>query len=150
MNGILNKLKSIKTIYFCIRINTWRKWNCNFESVITINTTQNNEIRISGQKLRKYMKNRINPNDSNNAIEWVKSLSCVGLFATPWTMAYQASQTMGFSRQEYWSGLPIMPYYSLKMYSKSISLLFSKIKEQCDFNVEKGIFAEAWLFSLPF
>ena len=37
----------------------------------------------------------------------------------------------------------IMPYYFLKMYSKSISLLFSKIKEQCDFNVEKGIFAEA-------
>ena len=36
----------------------------------------------------------------------VKSLSHVQLFATPWTVAYQASQTMGFSRQEYWSGLP--------------------------------------------
>ena len=36
----------------------------------------------------------------------VKSPSCVQLFATPWTVAYQASQTMGFSRQEYWNGLP--------------------------------------------
>ena len=36
----------------------------------------------------------------------VKSLSCVRLFATPWTVAYQASLSMGFSRQEYWSELP--------------------------------------------
>ena len=31
---------------------------------------------------------------------------CVWLFATPWTVAYQAPLSMGFSRQEYWSGLP--------------------------------------------
>ena len=36
----------------------------------------------------------------------VKSLSSVRLFATPWTVAHQASPSMGFSRQEYWSGLP--------------------------------------------
>ena len=36
----------------------------------------------------------------------VKSLSHVRLFGTPWTVAYQASLSMGFSRQEYWSGLP--------------------------------------------
>ena len=36
----------------------------------------------------------------------VKSLSHVRLFATPWTVVYQASLSMGFSRQEYWSGLP--------------------------------------------
>ena len=36
----------------------------------------------------------------------MKSLSCVRLFVTPWTIAYQASLSMGFSRQEYWSGLP--------------------------------------------
>ena len=36
----------------------------------------------------------------------VKSLSRVRLFATPWTIAYQASPSLGFSRQEYWSGLP--------------------------------------------
>ena len=37
---------------------------------------------------------------------WMKSLSRIRLFATPWTVAYQASPSMGFSRQEYWSGLP--------------------------------------------
>ena len=35
----------------------------------------------------------------------VWSLSSVWLSATPWTLAYQASPSMGFSRQEYWSGL---------------------------------------------
>ena len=34
----------------------------------------------------------------------VKSLSRVPRFATPWTVAYQAPPSMGFSRQEYWSG----------------------------------------------
>ena len=36
----------------------------------------------------------------------VKSLSHVLFFATPWTVAYQAPLSMGFSSQEYWSGLP--------------------------------------------
>ena len=36
----------------------------------------------------------------------VKLLSRVGLFATTWTVAYEAFPSMGFSRQEYWSGLP--------------------------------------------
>ena len=45
----------------------------------------------------------------SNAWKWkvkVKSLSRVWLFATPWTAAYQAPPSMGFSRQEYWSGVP--------------------------------------------
>ena len=37
----------------------------------------------------------------------MKSLSRVWLFVTPWTVAYQAPPSMGFSRQEYWSGLPL-------------------------------------------
>ena len=36
----------------------------------------------------------------------VTSLNRVRLFVTPWTVVYQASPPMGFSRQEYWSGLP--------------------------------------------
>ena len=36
----------------------------------------------------------------------VKLLSCVRLFATLWTVAHQAPPPMGFSKQEYWSGLP--------------------------------------------
>ena len=46
----------------------------------------------------------------SNAWKWkvkVKSLSCVRLLATPWTAAYQAPPSMGFSRQKYWSGLPL-------------------------------------------
>ena len=38
----------------------------------------------------------------------MKSLSCVQLFVTPWTVAYQAPLSMGFSRQEYWNGLPFL------------------------------------------
>ena len=45
----------------------------------------------------------------SNARKWkvkVKSFSRVWLFATPWTAAHQAPPSMGFSRQEYWSGVP--------------------------------------------
>ena len=41
-----------------------------------------------------------------HALEKVKLLSRVRLFATPWTVARQAAPYVGFSRQEYWSGLP--------------------------------------------
>ena len=37
----------------------------------------------------------------------MKSLSPVRLFSTPWSAAYQAPLSMGFSRQEYWSGVPL-------------------------------------------
>ena len=46
----------------------------------------------------------------SNAWKWkvkVKSLSRVGPSATPWTAAFQAPLSMGFSRQEYWSGVPL-------------------------------------------
>ena len=46
----------------------------------------------------------------SNPWKWkvkVKSLSRVRLLATPWTAAYQAPPSMGFSRQEYWSGMPL-------------------------------------------
>ena len=56
---------------------------------------------------------------SSNAWKWkvkVKSLSRVWLLATPWTAAHQASPSMGFSRQEYWSGLPL-PWEQLTSWS---------------------------------
>ena len=46
----------------------------------------------------------------SNVGKWkvkVKSLSCVWLLATPWTATYQAPLSMGFSKQEYWSGVPL-------------------------------------------
>ena len=50
------------------------------------------------------------PISFSNAWKWKvkgKSLSHVLLLATPWTAAYQAPPSMGFSRQEYWSGVPL-------------------------------------------
>ena len=47
---------------------------------------------------------------SSNARKWTvkaKLLSRVRLLATPWTAAHQAPPSMGFSRQEYWSGVPL-------------------------------------------
>ena len=47
----------------------------------------------------------------SNAWKWkvkVKSLSPVWLLATRWTAAYQAPPSMGFSRQEYWNGVPLL------------------------------------------
>ena len=46
----------------------------------------------------------------SNALKWkvkMKSLSRARFLATPWTAAYQAPSSMGFSRQEDWSGLPL-------------------------------------------
>ena len=45
----------------------------------------------------------------------LKSLSRVWLFATPWTVAYQAPPSMGFSRQEYWSRLPFPSLISVSL-----------------------------------
>ena len=62
----------------------------------------------------------------SNAWQWkvkVKSLSRVRLCVTPWTAAYQAPPSMGFSRQEYWSGVPLpSPAY---IFSLALILSFS-------------------------
>ena len=53
----------------------------------------------------------------SNAGKWkvkVKSLSRVWLLATPWTAAYQAPPSMGFSRQQYWSGVPLPSQFMWK------------------------------------
>ena len=49
----------------------------------------------------------------------VESFSCVRLFATPWTVAYQAPPSVGFSRQEYLSGLPFPSIFSLLLHPHS-------------------------------
>ena len=59
-----------------------------------------------------------------NAWKWkvkVKSLSRVRLFETPWTAAYQVPLSMGFSRQEYWSGVPFPSPYKHDFCRKYIS-----------------------------
>ena len=49
----------------------------------------------------------------------VKLLSRVQLVATPWTTAYQAPPSMEFSRQEYWSGVPLPSLYAISAYKVS-------------------------------
>ena len=70
----------------------------------------------------------------SNAWKWkvkVKSLSCVRLLVTPWTAAYQAPPSMGFSRQEHWSGVPLPSPQSLVRERKSYqSLSVTKKKEK--------------------
>ena len=59
---------------------------------------------------------------SSNAWKWkvkVKSLSRIWLLATPWTAAFQAPLSMGFSRQEYWSGVPSPSPNSIAMKFKN-------------------------------
>ena len=59
----------------------------------------------------------------SSAWKWkvkVKSLSCLWLLATPWTAAYQAPLSVGFSRQEYWSGVPLPSLISRSVMSNSL------------------------------
>ena len=84
----------------------------------------------------------------SNAWKWkvkVKSLSRVRLLATPWTAAYQAPPSVGFSRQEYWSGVPLpspksslwplkmLPWFHLK-------IVFSHCFESCDNILNSSLF----------
>ena len=59
----------------------------------------------------------------------MKLLSCVRLFATPWTAAYQTPPSMGFSRQGYWSGLPLpSPMTKLDSILKRDITLLTKVR----------------------
>ena len=78
----------------------------------------------------------------SNAWNWkvkVKLLSCVQLFTTPWTAAHQAPPSMGVSRQEYWSGVPLpsislvyrlyLNYLNLNQYLSSVQ--FNSVAQSC-------------------
>ena len=77
----------------------------------------------------------------SSAWKWkvkVKSLSHVWLSATPWTAAYQAPPSMGFSRQEYWSGVPLpSPYDQPRQH----------IKKQRHYFANKGASSQGYGFS---
>ena len=81
----------------------------------------------------------------SNAWKWkvkVKLLSRVRLFATPWTAAYQAPPPMGFSRQEYWSGLPLpSPKTGLRQENPTYSVL---LEVNCIFTSWAKIMRTKW------
>ena len=91
---------------------------------------------------------------SSNAWKWkvkVKSPSCVRLLATPWTAAYQATPSMGFSRQEYWSGVPFRSAFNYIFFSKCLRLVFSylSVKMSEDRSVVSDSLQPHGLYSLP-
>ena len=66
----------------------------------------------------------------SNAWKWkekVKSLSRVRLLATPWTAAHQAPPSMGFSRQVYWSGVPLPSLKKCARYQNSYRAMLASI-----------------------
>ena len=70
----------------------------------------------------------------SNARKWkmqVKSLSRAQLLATPWTAAHQAPLSMGFSRQEYWSGMPLpSPMHKSEKWKWSCSVVSDSVQPQ--------------------
>ena len=79
---------------------------------------------------------------SSNAWKWkvkVKSLSRVWLCATPWTAAFQAPPSMGFSRREYWSAVPLpSPLERLDVSNKDLSLSTIHTRSSTEYTAHKG------------
>ena len=80
----------------------------------------------------------------SNAWKWkvkVKSLSRVRPSATPWTAAFQAPLSMGFSRQEYWSGVPLPSPRKTPQWVEKASLIrsFPKATETSENQIQRSI-----------
>ena len=72
----------------------------------------------------------------------VKSLSRVRLLVTPWTAAYQAPPSMGFSRQEYWSGVPLPSLFvSLGKFIPRYLIVFVAMVNGIDFLISLSDFS---------
>ena len=83
----------------------------------------------------------------SNAGKWkvkAKSLSLVRLLATPWTAAHQAPPSMGFSRQEYWSGVPL-PSPSLASTAIILPYVFCSL---LNYNIWEKLYVTVDLFIL--
>ena len=83
----------------------------------------------------------------SNTWKWkmkVQSLSRVRLFVTPWTAAYQAPPSMGFSRQEYWIGVPLLSPILLWNTSNSV------YKKPCSYNSPWSALNFTYYLSLPY
>ena len=79
-------------------------------------------------------------------------LGCVRLFATPWTAAHQAPLSMGFSRQEYWSGLPFpspadLPHPGIELRSPALQT-DALTSEPTEYESESEV-AQSWTLCDP-
>ena len=89
----------------------------------------------------------------SNAWKWkvkVKSLSCVRLFATPWTAAYQAPPSVGFSRQEYWSGMPLPSPFPIVGYEQCSLVAFYFLSRSPYLVLHNSFILSLLLFSLKY
>ena len=90
----------------------------------------------------------------SNAWKWkvkAKSLSRVRLFVTPWTAVHQAPPSMGFSRQEYWSGVPLPSpilafYFLIFAYQNILMNLYSSYNGSWIWKLEK----KTWERQIPY
>ena len=86
----------------------------------------------------------------SNAWKWkvkVKSLSHVRLLAIPWTAAYQAPPSMGFSRQEYWSGVPLNYKKCMLCLLSLLVVLWEKLLKKMPFGVTALVLlTSCWAF----
>ena len=88
-------------------------------------------------KLEPSIQSGVSQKKNTNTVK-VKSLRFVQLFVTPWIVAYQFSPPKGFSRQEYWSGVPL---------PSLMTILDSNIKKQRHYFANKGLCSEGYGFS---
>ena len=91
---------------------------------------------------------------SSNAWKWklkVKSLSRVILFATPWTAAHQAPPSMGFSRQEYWSGVPKPSSISQRICQRTPVLqnIYQNYQRECGWVSRPNILGKFCMYYIP-
>ena len=87
----------------------------------------------------------------SNAWKWkvkMKSLIRVRLLATPWTTAYQAPPSMGFCRQEYWSGVPL-PYTYIKFNDIWFLMWFSGEQSACQYRSYRRCWFNPWVWKIP-
>ena len=99
----------------CVHFNFFELWCCGFILCFDKRAILYNQLDSLAYKIRLLHVGGSNVN--------VKSLR-VRLFVTPWSVAYQASPSMGFSRQEYWSGLPFPSPGRVDLKLRAKKLLF--------------------------
>ena len=87
----------------------------------------------------------------SNAWKWkvkVKSFSHVRLSATPWTAAHQAPPSMGFSRQEYWSGVPLPSPKKVMRYTQKQEEINTKQLAEIDLDMTQVLELSGWEFKI--
>jgi len=92
------KMKTVADFTFFLNLFYFYLFGCSEHMGSTSLTRDQTQAHCTGRQILNHWTTREG-----------KSLSRVQLLSTPWTTAYQAPPSMGFSRQEYWSGVPLPP-----------------------------------------